>query len=188
MPSSPPTFSAARRLSRAPAAGATVKGFYLRALVRELASNGHHLTTHQSYREFSDYPVAAAHELLNECAERLYPQERKHEALRRVGWIIYPTLLSTMVGRVIFGSLGNDFPAVLRVASRGFEVSLSQGRYEAVHVGSNEARVQVRDFPLFPESFLVGVFEGALAHYGFVEGKVEVRVLSSMDVDLQLSW
>jgi uncharacterized protein (TIGR02265 family) len=176
--------------SRAPASAstATVKGFYLRALVKELASQGHHITPATSYRDFSDYSVSAAYDLLLECKQRMYPEERRSEALRRLGWIIFPTLLSTIVGRVIFGSLGNNVPALLRAAGRGFEVSISQVRYEAVELGERSATVRVYGFPLFPDCFLTGVFEGGLAHYGYDEAKVIPRMLSPTDVELQLSW
>jgi uncharacterized protein (TIGR02265 family) len=166
----------------------TCKGFYFRALHKELSDNGHHLTQPSSYRDFGDYSIAEAKDLLFACAERLYPTERHDEALRRIGWMIFPTLLSTIVGKVIFGSLGNDVRAALRYAGRGFEVSISEGRYEAVHIGEREADVTIRDFPLYPATFLVGVFEGALAHYGFADSRISVRVLSSRDVDMHLVW
>ncbi|MDB4977754.1 MAG: hypothetical protein JWN48_6095 [Myxococcaceae bacterium] len=187
------------RLSRPPVTAAgtpaiaagpavTVKGFYLRALLKELADNGQHLTDVPSFREFGDYPLSVARELLYECAQRLYPHERRAEGLRRLGWIIYPTLLSTMVGRVVFASLGDDLRTVLRIASRGFEISITAGKYEAVRIGARDADVTVREFPLHPESFLLGVFEGVLAHYGLADGVVRVRPLSATDVDFHLSW
>jgi uncharacterized protein (TIGR02265 family) len=184
-----PFARAAEALNKPPTTvqAVTVKGFYLSAVVNELANQGHHLGGHKNYRDFVDYPIAAAHELLDACAERLYPHERRPEAMRRVGWIIYPTLLSTVVGAVTFGSLGNDLPAVLRVAARGFDISISRGRYEAVHIGNRDAHVRVREFPLYPESFLRGIFEGVFAHYG-LDGRVEVRALSPSDVDLHLAW
>lgn len=179
-----------RALSRPPppVESTTVKGFYLRALVRELAEQGHHLLDLPAFRDFGDYPQTLAQRLLLECAQRLYPNERRHDGLRRVGWIIYPTLLSTMIGRVIFGSLGEDIPAVLRVAGRGFEVSLSEGRYEVLTLLSRSASVRVRNFYLFPDSFLVGVFEGLFAHYGKPDAKVKASLLSGTDVDLRMEW
>jgi uncharacterized protein (TIGR02265 family) len=191
MSSIPPSRAATDvRTSKAPSSptDVTVKGFYFSALVRELASNGQHLTPRASFRDFADYPLSQAKELLDETAQRLYPHERKNEGLRRVGWIIYPTLLNTMVGRVIFGSLGDDLPAVLRIAGRGFEVSLSRGSYEPVKINARDAHVRVRDFPLYPDTFLLGVFEGVLARYGFDEHKVDVRKLSPTDVDFHLEW
>jgi uncharacterized protein (TIGR02265 family) len=170
------------------ASSTTVKGFYLRALLKELANHGHHIGSAGSYREFGDYPLTAAYELLLDCQQRMYPHERRSEGLRRLGWIIYPALLSTMVGRVIFGSLGNDLFALLRVAGRGFEVSISQVRYEPIELGERCAKVHVYDFPLFADCFLVGVFEGAFAHYGYDDAKVSARMLSSQDVELSLSW
>jgi uncharacterized protein (TIGR02265 family) len=192
MRSSPPPKLLTSRPSRAPSAttapSITVKGFYLRALRKELSDNGHHLTTEASYREFGDYPISAAQELLRECTRRLYPSETRVEGLRRIGWIIYPTFLATMVGKVVFASVGNDIREVLRVAGRGFEISLSAGRYQAVRIGERDAYIAVRDFPLYPDSLLVGVIEGAFAHYGYAEAKVEPKVLSMTDVDYQLSW
>lgn len=166
----------------------TCKGFYFRALHKELSDNGHHLTQTASYRDFGDYSLGEAKELLHACAQRLYPSEREDEAMRRIGWIIFPTLLSTIVGKVIFGSLGDDVAAALRFAGRGFEVSISEGRYEAVRIGERDADVSIRDFPLYPSTFLRGVFEGALAHYGFADSRISVRVLSSRDVDMHLAW
>ena len=174
--------------SRSAVKPVTCKGFYFRALHKELSDNGHHLTHASHYRDFGDYSLAEANDLLLACAERLYPTERQDEALRRIGWIIFPTLLSTIVGKVIFGSLGNDVRAALRYAGRGFEVSISQGRYDAVRIGERDADVSIRDFPLYPATFLVGAFEGALAHYGFADARISVRVLSSRDVDMHLTW
>jgi uncharacterized protein (TIGR02265 family) len=189
MRSNPPRAPSAPTRSKTPSTpGGTAKGFYFRALQRELASHGQYQAEATPYREFNDYPITDAQALLAECALRLYPSLRRPEALRRLGWIIFPTFLSTMVGRVIFGALGNDFPAVLRAGSRGFEVSISQGRYELVELDKQRAHVRVRDFPLYPDSFLAGVFEGALAHYGFDEGSVLATSITPTDCDFYLSW
>lgn len=166
---------------------ATAKGFYFRALLREAEQAGQYLKGFGPYREFNDYPVAEAAALLLQCAERMYPLEPKGEGLRRLGWIIFPTLLQTMVGRVVFGALGNDILSVLRHAHRGFEVSLASGRCRATGLFEREGVLEVREFHLFPEHFLVGVFEGVLAHYGF-DGGVTWRPLSPVDADYRLTW
>jgi len=192
MPSRPPLAddppSRTRSLPPSPAESVTVKGFYLRALVRELAEQGHHLLDLPTFRDFADYPQTLAQRLILECAQRLYPSERRNDGLRRVGWIIYPTLLTTMIGRVIFGSLGDDVPAVLRAAGRGFEVSLSEGRYEVLSLERRIALVRVRNFYLFPDSFLVGIFEGLFAHYGLADAKVTATLLGPYDADLRMEW
>jgi uncharacterized protein (TIGR02265 family) len=165
-----------------------VKGFYLRAFEIELASQGHPVATPGSYRDFGDYPLSLAAEILLDGASRLYPDEPRQVGLRRMGWIVYPTLLSTMVGRVVFGSLGSDLQAALSRASRGFEISISQGSCTVLQLAERKARLAVRSFPLHADSFVPGIFEGALAHYGHAEGRVESTLLSPMDVDLQLTW
>jgi uncharacterized protein (TIGR02265 family) len=145
---------------------ATSKGFYASAFLREATSNGQHLEGYGPYRDFKDYPQQENIRLIAECARRLYPDEPLREGIRRIGWSVFPILLSTMIGKVVFGALGDNIPAVVRMTPRGFEVSLNQGRCEVLHVAENEAELCVSDCYLFPDCFFVGVFEGALAHYG----------------------
>jgi uncharacterized protein (TIGR02265 family) len=173
-------------MARLPAR-ATAKGFYFRAFLRELAHFGHHLEGFGPYRDFSDYPLREGMLLLRECAQRMYASEPPREGLRRLGWVVFPTLLSTVVGRVVFGALGNDMQAMSRNAHRGFEVSLSVGRCEAVRVAERESELHVTDFHLFPDSFLVGVLEGSAAHYGH-EAQVRVRQVGEHDYDYFCSW
>lgn len=173
-------------LSRLPAR-ATAKGFYFRAFLRELAHQGQHLEGYGPYRDFSDYPLREAVALLRECGQRMYAAEPPREGLRRLGWVVFPTLLSTVVGRVVFGALGNDMQAMGRNAPRGFEVSLSHGRCEALRVSERQSELRVTNFHLFPDSFLVGVLEGSGAHYGH-ELEVKMRQLGEHDYDFLCSW
>lgn len=168
-------------------ADATAKGFYLQALVDEAASQGHYLTEYGPYRDFNDYPQREAARLLHECATRLYPDEPVGEGLRRLGWAMFPTLLRTMVGRVVYGALGTDYVTVLPHTSRGFEISLGLGSCDTEVVNTRDAVLNVRDYYLFPEHFLVGVFEGVMTHYE-LEGSVRLRRLSSTDADYLQTW
>jgi uncharacterized protein (TIGR02265 family) len=168
-------------------ARATAKGFYFRAFLRELAHFGHHLEGFGRYRDFSDYPLRDGVAVLRECATRMYGGEPPREGLRRLGWVVFPTLLSTMVGRVVFGALGNDMQAVARNAPSGFEVSLSHGRCQTLRVSERESELRVTNFHLFPESFLVGVLEGSGAHYGH-EVVVKLRQMGEHDYDFLCTW
>ena len=168
-------------------AKATAKGFYLSAFLRETASNGQHLEGYGPYRDFKDYPQQEAIRLIAECARRLYPDAMLREGIRRIGWSVFPTLLSTMIGKVVFGALGDSIPAVARNASRGFSVSLNGGTCEALRVSANEAELRVEDCFLFPDCFLVGVFEGAVAHYG-KDAQVEVANVGKGRCDYLIRW
>ncbi len=166
---------------------ATVKGFYPSAFLREARSNGHHFEGYGPYRDFKDYPQQEAISLIAECARRLYPDEPLREGIRRIGWSVFSILLSTMIGKVVFGALGDNIQAVVRMAPRGFEVSLTQGRCEVLRLAENEAELRVSDCHLFPDCFLVGVFEGTLAHYG-KDAQVTVRDATQSHCDYLVRW
>ncbi len=168
-------------------ADATGKGFYFAAFVREAVSNGHHLEGFGPYREFKDYPLKEAIRLVAECARRVYPDEPLREGIRRIGWSVFPTLLSTVLGKVLFGALGQNIPAVISMSPRGFEVSLNRGRSEILRVTDRDAEVHVSDFYLFPDCFLAGVFEGMFAHYG-KEAQVEVRKVGKGTCGFHVRW
>jgi len=170
------------------AAGATAKGFYFNALLRELSEQGHHLEEFGPYRDFSDYPITAALDLSLATVQRLYPTEHVREGIRRVAWSMFPTLLGTMVGRVVFGALGNDIMAVMRHANRGFEISLNMGRLEPKLIEPGLFELSVTNFQLLPDCFLVGVFEGSFAHYGH-ESEVLIRPgANPKDMDYLVRW
>lgn len=166
---------------------ATVKGFYCSALLKEAASCGQHLSGYGPYREFKDYPQHEAIRLLAEVARRVYPDEPMREALRRLGWIMFPTLLTTVIGKVVFGALGDNIPAVIRMAPRGFEVSMRQGEIEVLSLGDREAELRVSNCYLFPDSFFVGVFEGTFAHYG-KDARVLIRNSSANECEYLTTW
>jgi len=185
-----PVFSApvdVERSVRALTPAATAKGLYFRALLQEAQSFGHFLEGYGPYRDFKDYPVAEACRLLEEVGQRLYPDETLRQALRRLGWVIFPTLLSTMAGRVVFGALGNDMTAVVANAYRGFEVSIADGQCEVLRAEQGQGHLRVSGFHLFPDCFLVGVFEGAFAYYD-IEVEIYLRSAGPFDCEYITFW
>ena len=167
--------------------GATAKGIFYRALVREGQSVGQHFDGFGPYRDFKDYPLTEACRLLEEVGRRLYPDETLRSAIRRLGWVIFPTLLGTMPGRVVFGALGNDMAAVVANAHKGFEISVNDGRCEVLRVAPGLGHLRLTGFHLFPDCFLVGVFEGAFAHYG-IEPEIHVRSTGRYDCEYLFFW
>jgi len=74
------------------------------------------------------------------------------------------------------------------MAPRGFEVSLSKHTTcELLNLGPAQGELLVRGFYMLGDCFLVGIFEGALAYYGY-EGEVLVRFHSAHDSDYLLRW
>ena len=65
-----------------------------------------------------------------------------------------------MIGKVMFGVLGNDIGAVLRVSPGAYEAVLSHGRAELVDSGPRHARVRLSNVATFLDSYHVGVLRG----------------------------
>ena len=139
------------------------------------------------YLPFIDYPLREYMDLLVQAAGALHPREPLRNGLRRIGRLAYPTLAGTLIGRAIFGIAGRNFGTVLSLASRAYSVSLKPGDVELVERSEGRGVVHLRNLWNFPDSYQVGVFEGALIAVG-VRGKVLVRVLSRCDADFEVTW
>jgi uncharacterized protein (TIGR02265 family) len=126
-------------------------------------------------------------ELLVAAAGILYPREPMRNGLRRLGRLAYPTLAQTLIGRALFGVAGGDFGVILSLASRAYSISVKPGEVTLAEREGRHAVVRLRDLWNIPDSYQVGVFEGALIATG-LRGEVKVRVLSPCDVDFEVTW
>jgi uncharacterized protein (TIGR02265 family) len=167
--------------------GATVKGFFFQRAQKELEQRGLPFDGTRRYTVFKDYPLAEYRDLLLLAAGKLHPQVPQREGLRRLGQLAYPTLADTMIGRVIFGVLGNDLTSVMKAAAKGYKVSMSPGSAEVLDVGARHAHVRLDDVYVFLDSYQVGVFEGAITACGRV-GEVGLRRHSPITAELYCQW
>jgi uncharacterized protein (TIGR02265 family) len=126
-------------------------------------------------------------ELLVTAAGVMYPREPIRNGLRRLGRLAYPTLAGTLIGKAIFGVAGRNFGTILSLASRAYNVSLKPGEVTLAERGAGRGVMLLRQLWNFPDSYQVGVFEGALIAVG-MRGEVKVRVLSPCDVDFEVTW
>jgi uncharacterized protein (TIGR02265 family) len=174
------------RLDEAPEDG-RVKGMFFQSILEQVAAAGASYPTEQRYFGFKDYPLRDFLRILGEAAPLAHPGESPREALRRVGRQVYPTFVQSMVGKVLFGMVGDDFSAALSLAGKAYRISQTVGSAE---VGENEAGraiIHLRDVWAFPDAYQVGIYEGGLDVFG-LEGEVRVRLLSSCDADLEVRW
>ncbi len=178
---------ASAQIASTPDAGA-IKGLYFQDIVDACA--GMHRTLHASrsrYLPFIDYPMREYMELLVAAAALVHPREPLRNGLRRLGRLAYPTLAATLIGRAIFGVAGRDFGVILSLASRAYGVSLKPGSVTLVEREAQRGVLQLRELWNFPDTYQVGVIEGALIAVG-LRGEVKVRVLSPCDVDFEVTW
>lgn len=168
-------------------ADATIKGMFLNDLLAHVAQAGGGALTDKRYVAFKDYPMREYVELAPRAAARAYPDAPVREGLRRIGRSAYPTLAETMIGRVIFGVLGKDLEAIMKVAARGYAVSQSPGTAEVLDVGPGRARVRLTNLYTFVDSFQLGVFEGAILACGRT-GEVRAKVESIATAEILATW
>lgn len=172
-------------LAKTPAT-ATVKGMFLQSVRERLADTGD-AGPIERYIAFKDYPVRDFMQLCVACSEGIYPTLPLRQGLRCLRQDVFETLLDTLVGRVIFGVAGRSWAAALNLTSKGYNVSFGQGRAEVTSLGERSAIVALRRIYNFPESYQVGVLEGAMRYYG-IAGQIRLRSWAWGDTDILLEW
>lgn len=167
---------------------AKVKGMYINTFLRCLDQHGIPHPEARRYLTFKDYPLREYMRMLLEACPKLYPECSVREALTRQGRLLYPTLIGSTVGKVIFAIAGRSWDAALPLASRGYEVSLTPGSATLIEQTPTSAVLALRDVYNFADSLQVGVMEGAMETFR-IEGTVTPRPKArACDVDLVMEW
>lgn len=165
-----------------------VKGMYFEGLLREAAKRDVEAAPgHPKYRAFKDYPLRELMKLELDLVPKFFPEASLREGLRRLGWLAYPILIDSMIGKIIFGVLGDDIAKVFKVSAKGYAVSINRGRAVVLDSGPDFARIHLTEMYNFPDCYQLGVFEGALRYYGR-EGEIVVRTMSDIEVELFVRW
>lgn len=139
------------------------------------------------YVSFKDYPLVEHMQLTAEAVKLLYPKVPTREGMRRLGWLAYPTFVESMIGRVVFGILGEDLDKIFEVGPRSFEVSLTRGRAVSRKLGERHWRYEMTDIFGYLDAYYVGVIEGPIRHLGHVPD-VRVHLTSLSDGVLDIRW
>jgi uncharacterized protein (TIGR02265 family) len=164
---------------------ATVKGMYIQRLAELVQRQG--AGAAKRYVAFKDYPMRELMRAVADAAALLHPSLPTREAICAVGRLVFPTLQSSIAGRVIFAFAGNNYQAALQRVALGYEHSQNPGSARLASLSAGEAVVELRSVWNFPDCYQVGVHEGALTWYE-KNGSIELRTLSPCDVDLRIRW
>jgi uncharacterized protein (TIGR02265 family) len=173
-------------IERTPA-DVSVRGMFFNSYMQEARARGITLEGVTSHVGFKYYPTREWQHFIVQVARKFHPGLPLGGALRRLGLSAYPTFAESMVGRVIFGVLGKDLARIMRVASKGFEHSLSTARVEVVGADEHSARLHLTGVYGFFDSYTVGVFEGAIKVCER-EGDVHVRLISHGEGEVFVRW
>ncbi|MEM6993693.1 MAG: DUF2378 family protein [Myxococcota bacterium] len=169
-------------------AGVTVKGMFITRLLDDAANAGVTVEAGGPYRGFKDYPLQEMMTLMLRLATTMHAELPLRDALRRLGRTAFPALMQSMIGKVIFAPVGRNMAGVLRLASKGYAVSLSVSNVRVHELDEPRAViVRLADIYNFADSFQVGVFEGAFAYYDH-EPTIAIKRHSLSDVELLVRW
>jgi uncharacterized protein (TIGR02265 family) len=164
-----------------------VRGLFFNSLLDEAKAQSAAISPARNYVDFKHYPVREWLELLLEAAGRCHPGLSLRGAVRRMGRLAYPTFAASMVGRVMFGILGNDIARVMKVASKGYDCSLTHARVVIVAADDHSVRARFEHSYAFIDAYQVGVFEGAFAACKR-QGEVFVRTRSVCEGEIFARW
>lgn len=163
----------------------TAKGMFFEQLAR--AARKYRLVGDARYVAFRDYPLRDFMRLISDYGSAHFPGLPAREALRRVGWEAFPTLMSSVAGRVIFAFAGREVRSALRLAPDAYKHSLSHCSVRSRLSGPRQAVLEYRDVWNFPDCYQVGAVEGACRAFG-AEATVRVCARSSASVDMLIRW
>ncbi|MEN9577566.1 MAG: hypothetical protein RJA70_575 [Pseudomonadota bacterium] len=164
---------------------AIVKGMFFEYLAR--SARRFNVPCAPSYTAFRDYPMRDYMDLLYRYGRSRYPRLPVREAIRRVGWEAFPSLMESIAGRVIFAIAGRDIQAALKVTPKAYAHSIRPGQVEVAYLGEHQCVLELRNVWNFPDFYQVGTLEGGCRT--FQPGvQAWTRVHSLCNVDILLRW
>jgi len=166
---------------------AQVRGMFFNSYLAEAKRRGVAIPGAGAYVGFKFYPVRDWQRFIVEVAARLHPGAPLRGALRKLGLSAYPTFAESIVGRVVFGVLGKDLSRIMRVASKGFEHSLSSAEVVLRAADERSAHLHLRGVYGFLDCYNVGVFEGAMRVCERT-GDVHYRPIAFGEAEMFVRW
>ncbi len=99
---------------------------------------------------FKTYPLPEFMRLCHNVARTVYPTLRIGHALRRVGWVCYPSFAATMAGRVVLYAYGQRIDDVVLAAPKSYTHGLPGSSSRVSTLGVRHYRIELRDVYSFP--------------------------------------
>jgi uncharacterized protein (TIGR02265 family) len=183
---------AERIIARVPS-NATCKGMYFSDLLPILRKTGFAGDTHiaelaaKRYVPFRDYPLVDHMRMTSLASRLLFPDCCTREAMRRFGWKAFPAFVQSLIGRIVFRTLGPDLDQIFGAGPKSFEVSLSHGRATATRLGDAHWRYEFHEMYGFLDTYYVGVIEGPIRKYRFTP-EMTLALEDSSNGTMTIRW
>jgi uncharacterized protein (TIGR02265 family) len=166
---------------------ATISGMFPDAVLQQAQQANVSLpSARDRYTKFRFYPLREFTRVLIEGCEIFFPGTPLRLALRKMGRAGPKTLISSTVGRVVFGSAEGALAAIEAMA-KAYSINVRPSHVEVVAASEHRAIIRVRELHYFLDSHHIGVFEGTLRHAG-VKGTVKICAYGPAEADILCSW
>lgn len=118
----------------------------------------------------------------------LYGPERVPEGLREVGRGMYGAFGETLIGRMLFGTLGRNFGRVLLMGPNAWRVADNFGEVRAEQLPGQHVQYHFRNYPFeIVETTSIGAIEGACAWFD-VEAEMLIAAESNQHTVVDIVW
>lgn len=164
-----------------------LRGHFFALVLDEATSRGITLRHPHRYYSFKLYPARDFFDLVEEAAPKLFPHATMREGIRRLGRSAFTSFADTRIGRMMYGMFGSTPAPALRMAEKGYGVTITRGRAEVLDHSENHVTLAIREMYTFVDAYHVGLIEGVVAHYGCI-GRVSLRKHSDTDADIRAEW
>ena len=177
---------------RATPEDATCKGLYFHSMLDMMAKLPKDrvadiVVERPRYLPFLDYPLREHMRLSFALVPRLFPGKPTRQAFREMGWKAFPDFSATMLGRVVFGVLGDDLQRAFESGPRAIAQSIKPGLAVINTLGERHMRMEYYDIFGILDPYYIGVVEGMVRHYGF-EPDVRIHTMDIANAVLDVKW
>jgi hypothetical protein len=163
---------------------ATIKGLYPQQIADWMKSKGR--PYNKSYIQFKDYPQREYATLI--CLAVAGDPRPPRMVMSEITADSFALLRATMLGRVVFGVLGNDVLKVLAITAKGYSMSGTNMRAEVLSLSEGHYRVRLNDVPGPIEGLQSGIIGGAIVACGRTVTSGAVELEDEVNGVLELTW
>jgi uncharacterized protein (TIGR02265 family) len=174
---------------------ALIKGFFIDSFEKlilkerpDLKGKLYEGLERKSYNPLKSYWRGEIMRAEAQFARLAFPDVPLREAMRRSCHLIYPSFLSSLVGRVVLVALyARDVDAVLKVGPKMYSSMTNFGKIDADRVGDRHWRYHYVDYYSWIDCGDVGVIEGLLMHYGH-DPKLTIATDGPFEMWMDIQW
>ena len=168
-------------------ADASIKGMFFQDAIETAKRLSGTSPAARNYISFKSYPMREFVRVLADSARAAYPALSTRQGIRRLGSTVYPTLVDSMVGKVLFSIAEKSIRRALELTPRAYEITVSPGNAKLTWVEEGRAVLHLEHLWNFPGTYHVGIFEGAISAFE-ATGSVKVKQHSEHEAELLVTW